>query len=672
MPMLATPGLARWMRRAALPLLSLPLLSLSWLALSPGVAGAQTGAETHFGNDRLALDWRGDGHLSAMRVLDGLNHRSIAITAPFALHLGDGTVLTPAELTLEGSPRFEVLGPVPDAARLAERQTRHRLTMTFTDREGRFRVVWQMIQVAGAAWIRGAVTVTALRADEAIPRIDLLSATAPGAQVVGRVDGSPVVVGPDYLQFEHPLSKSRAEVEQPTVALWIDRALPLEKGKSVTYSAAVGATAPGQLRRDFQTYLETERAHPYRPFLHYNSWYDIGFMTPYTSDEAVERIGTFCRELSQKRGVKIDSFLFDDGWDDRSGSWNFSKGFPQGFLPLRDAAARCGAAPGIWLSPWGGYDKPKLERIAAAGGAYETIDGGFALSGPRYYQRFHQVALDLVTRQGVNQFKFDGTGNAGQVIAGSAFNSDFDAALALIRDLRAARPDLFINLTTGTYPSPAWLRYADTIWRGGADHDFAGVGPQRERWITYRDAQTYATDVIGGRLFPLNALMLHGIIYAQHAAGLDSDPQDRFGHEVQSFFGSGTQLQELYITPSLLSARNWDTLARAARWSRENAATLQDTHWIGGDPGHLEAYGWAAWSPHKAIITLRNPDEHPQAFLLDVARALELPAGAARRYGVRAVWPAQEAVPTAMSADQVTTVTLAPFEVLTLELTPQG
>jgi hypothetical protein len=35
------------------------------------------------------------------------------------------------------------------------------------------------------------------------------------------------------------------------------------------------------MRRAFLTYLERERAHPYRTFLHYNSWFDIGFGNPY-------------------------------------------------------------------------------------------------------------------------------------------------------------------------------------------------------------------------------------------------------------------------------------------------------------------------------------------------------------------------------------------------------
>ena len=139
-----------------------------------------------------------------------------------------------------------------------------------------------------------------------------------------------------------------------------------------------------------------------------------------------------------------------------------------------------------------------------------------------------------------------------------------------------------MNLTTGTYPSPFWLAIADSIWRGGEDHDFAGVGTFRQRWITYRDADTYAGVVSKGPLFPLNSLMLHGVIYAKFAKNLDTDPGDDFTSDVRDYFGSGTQLQEMYITPALLSDANWDALAEAARWSRSNAATLADTHWIGG------------------------------------------------------------------------------------------
>ncbi|HEX3423068.1 MAG TPA: enterotoxin [Sphingomicrobium sp.] len=642
------------------------------VAIMIGVAAAPAPAQsnTSFGNSAISLEWKRDGHFSSMFVADHLNGGTIAILSPFTIELADGTFLDPANLELVGEPRTTNLTPNATASRLAERKEQTRLDAEFIDKDGRFRIEWRLIQVKGAEYLRSELTTTALKQNEGIRSIDLFDAQAPGAEVVGRVDGSPIVVGPVYLQFENPLSKSSTGVDKPTIRLWMERSLPLRQGRSVTYSAAIGTTRPGQLRRDFLTYVENERAHPYRAFLHYNSWYDIGYFTPYTADQAVERINDFCRELSDQRGVKLDSFLFDDGWDDRSGSWNFSADFPNGFVPLRNAAAKCGAAPGIWLSPWGGYGKPKAERIQAGSKIYETIDGGFALSGPKYYQRFHQVSLDLVLKQGVNQFKFDGTGNADRVIPGSEFDSDFDAAIALIGDLRAAKPDLFINLTTGTYPSPSWLRYADTIWRDGDDHNFAGVGNWRERWITYRDQQVYENVVLGGPLFPINSLMLHGIIYAQHAAHLDSDPGNDFASEVHDYFGTGTELQEMYITPSLLTSSNWQTLAEAARWSRENSEVLKDTHWIGGDPGRLEVYGWAAWSPRKSIVTLRNPDAKPQSYLLGLARALELPSGAPQNYFAKRLWPAGAQELRLLQAGQAERIDLAPFEVLTIELSP--
>src|SRR2546428_13345574 len=119
----------------------------------------------------------------------------------------------------------------------------------------------------------------------------------------------------------------------------------------------------------------------------------------------------------------------------------------------------------------------------------------------------------MIRTYGVNQFKFDGTGNVAHAIPGSAFDSDFDAMIALIGELRAAGPDLFVNLTTGTYPSPFFLRYADSIWRGGGDHDLAGVRSGPPRRVTDPDAPTHPGGVQKGPLFPPHTLLLHRLHY---------------------------------------------------------------------------------------------------------------------------------------------------------------
>ena len=73
----------------------------------------------------------------------------------------------------------------------------------------------------------------------------------------------------------------------------------------------------------------------------------------------------------------------------------------------------------------------------------------------------------------------------------------------------------------------------------------------------------------------MNSLMLHGMIYARYAERLGDDPNHDFADEVHSYFGTGTQLQEMYITPTLLSNDDWDVLAETAKWSREQRADAQ-------------------------------------------------------------------------------------------------
>lgn len=613
-----------------------------------------------------------EGHLGTVTIDDAWGGRHLRIERPFSVLLKDGTILDAGTLHADGTPRMQRLTPDPQAARFSDRLSGWQFTLPLTDDRQKEHFTWSVVLRDGSSYVRQILTMTAGEDDLAITQVKLIDVSLPDARVVGTVSGSPIVAGTLFLGFESPRSESRVVQGRATAVL--DRELPLRAGQSVSYSSVIGATRAGQLRRDFLAYVERERAHPYRTFLHYNSWYDLGYFTPYDEAGALNRINTFGTELHDKRGVVLDSFLFDDGWDNHQTLWSFNSGFPNGFTAVRQAAAKFGAAPGVWLSPWGGYDGPKKERIQFGRSAgYEIVDGGFALSGPKYYQHFLEVCLRMIRQYGVNQFKFDGTGNADSVFPGSAFDSDFDAAIHLIGQLRQAEPNIYINLTTGTYPSPFWLFYADSIWRGGWDDSETGVGSTREQWITYRDADVYREVVQAGPLYPLNSLMLHGIIYAQYNKKLNTDPGNDFRNEVRSYFGTGTQCQELYITPSLLTTQNWDDLAEAARWSRANADVLRDTHWVGGDPAWLEVYGWASWAPREGILTLRNPNNRPQSITLDMQSVLELPAHAPRAYTARSPWKDDAGKPAIeLRAGAPHTFQLAPFQVLTLVLTPRS
>lgn len=622
-------------------------------------------------NNDIEAEWTiTSQHIRQLSIKDKLHSRTIALPVPFAVLLKDGTIDNPENLQLDGEIIKKDLQPEPNASRYSDRIAGEEFDAPLVSGDGSLHLTWAVILRDGSNYIRQSLTLTAGDHDVAISRVELFDVPLPGAQVLGSVKGSPIVSGDIFLGFEHPLSDSKVTRDRATAS--IDRELPLKAGQSVTYTSVVGVTHTGQLRRDFLTYIERERAHPYRTFLHYNSWYDLGRFNPYDEAGALDRINTFGRELHDKRGVTLNSFLFDDGWDNHASLWSFNQGFPNGFTNVRTTAEKYGTDPGIWMSPWGGYAGPKKERLEyGKQQGFEIVGNGFALSGPKYYARFREVCLEMIRKYGVNQFKFDGTGNADSVFKGSEFDSDFDAAIHLIGDLRQEKPDIYINLTTGTYPSPFWLLYADSIWRGGEDDSVAGVGPYRERWITYRDADTYDEVVKAGPLYPLNSLMLHGMIYAERHKQLKEDPSNDFRNEIRSYFGTGTQLQEMYITPSLLSTQNWDDLAEAANWSRNNAAVLKDTHWVGGDPAWEEVYGWASWTPKKAILVLRNPSDKPQTIKLDPQAIFELPQGAAKTFTAHSPWK-DDAGKAALQlrAGLPHEFQLAPFEVLTLDVTP--
>ena len=633
-----------------------------------------TGGNLH--NDRISATWRfsSGGHLASMEIRDNQREStadpSLLLEGPFANELKNSGVVHASDLPVSGPGRVEQLKPNPAASRAADHLPGVAVHYSLVDPQNRFTTDWALILRQGSSYIRQTLTITALSKPLPLSGVIMIDVHSAGIAVAGTVKGSPLTTGNFFLGFESPLSESSVVGDRGVSEL--SSHVPIAAGQSAQFSSIVGVAPAGQMRRAFLTYLERERAHPYRTFLHYNSWFDIGFFNPYTQQEALNRIHAFGDELNKKRGVTLDSFLFDDGWDDTNNLWKIRPDFKDGFEPLKEAAAEYGTAPGVWLSPWGGYGPAKKARVATAKrDGYEIVNGGLALSGPRYYALFHDAATGMVSKYGVNQFKFDGTGNVDQVVNRSAFSSDFDAAIHLIGDLRQLKPDIYINLTTGTWPSPFWLFYADSIWRGGDDTEFAGVGSDRERWITYRDEDTYDEIVKAGRLYPLNSLMLHGIVFAQKAPHLSTDLGGDFANEVHSFFGTGTELQEMYITPSLLTDADWDVLAEAAKWSRRNAATLVDTHWVGGDPRWLQVYGWAAWSPQKTILTLRNPSSRAQDFDLDIARAFELPAGSALRFLAHSPWSADASQPAIMlEVDKPHTFHLAPFQVLTLEAAP--
>jgi hypothetical protein len=464
------------------------------------------------------------------------------------------------------------------------------------------------------------------------------------------------------------------------MSCFMDRNTTLAAGQSLEQSSVIGVVPEGQLRRGYLYYLERERAQPYRQYLHYNSWYHLNIHRQVENrmrePECIETIDHVGRELVQKRGVELEGFVWDDGWDNFNSLWGFHDGFPNGFTKMTQAAKKFNSKTGVWLSPFGGYGNSKKIRLDyGRKHGYEINKSGFSLAGPVYYKCFRDRCVQVMQDYGVDFFKFDGVGGgsgSGGLKSKDNPVNDVDAMLKLIAELRQEDPSVYISATTGTWASPYFLFHADNIWRQGGDTGFHGKGPRREQWITYRDMFVYSHIVKGCSLYPLNALMPHGLVVGDQWHPKEMELQEKLiNNEVWMMFACGTNLLELYITPELLKEKDWDVIARAAKWARANKDVLVDTHWIGGNPAKAEVYGYASWAARKGAMVLRNPNEKQQAIQLDIASVFDLPAKAPRNYELTSPQLSNQGnKPIKVQTGKSHTFTLKPFEVLVLDAMP--
>lgn len=631
-------------------------------------------------NGAIACVWTfNEGRLMPGRVTDKLADVTLEFDPSrsecFELHLASDGRLAASKMKLAGPPRIERIEAEPNASCLARRSPGVRIVADLVAPDGNLEVRWEAVLRDGSNYVRPKVILQAKREPVHVTKLEMIDLGLTGdprGSVAGSVPGSPVVLEPFFFACEHANATSSVKPAEQgggvQVLSGLARDAAVRPGEPTVQSAVIGAAPEGQLRRGFLYYVERQRAHPYRPVLHYNSWYDVSWAGHRMHEaECLAVIETFGRELTEKRGVRLQCFLWDDGWDDPKTLWRVDKeNFPRGFKPLLEAARKYHSHLGVWMSPFGGYGETRKQRIEQGREkGFETVGEKFSMAGPNYFQRFLETSTYWIRENGTVHFKYDGI-DAARV-------EETDAMFRLIAELRKIQPDLFVNLTTGTWPSVYYLWLGDSTWRGGADMGFVGPGSKRQQWINYRDAETYRGVVQRGPLYPLNSLMTQGVVHARlgYAAQLEMDPVE-FRDEVRSFFASGTCTQELYITPQKLSARNWDDLAEAAHWSHRHADILVDTHWVGGDPAKGEIYGWAAWSPRGGVLALRNPSDRPGQITLDVAKAFELPPGAPRSYVLKSPWKEDAAqAPMTLDAGQEHTFPLKPFEVRVWDATPR-
>ncbi len=612
-------------------------------------------------NDTIHVEWiLANGIPTLARIDNRLDNTNLELPkAPvFTIEI-DEKVFTPSDFKIIKEAVVKNIVPVPDASVYAEQLPGKQISITLMSSDNNIEFEWKAELRNGSHYVRQIFALKPLRQTVRINKFTPMMLSLGNIRKAGYVTGVPVTLNNMFFAYELPHSK--IENIKPGISLYATVNSDYEPDHLFVQSTVIGCASKGQMRRSFLSYIERERAHPYHQFLHYQSWYDLH--TPDyagNSKEFVDTIKGWNECFVKPYTIQFDSFVLDDGWDDLTDCWAVHKGlFPEGFKPLSDEASRenvdCGV--GLWFSPAGGYLFRAGQRMKHGKPKGYT----YHLSHPKYYDRFREMTSKYIRENGVNYFKFDRLGSW----------ADTEATFRLAKELRKINSDVFINVTCGSWPSPLFLLNADSTWRGGGDMGYTGKGSKTQQWINFRDKTTYTHVCKRSPLYPLNSLMTTGIVYGHRFRGafINEGLKD-FKDQVRSFFGCGTNLQELYISYRRLLPEYWEALAEGAKWAKANEDVMVDTHWIGGNPSRNEVYGWASWCKRKGVITLRNPDDKERTFKLDVQEVFELPDGAPQNYTLKSPWKEDLDKPViTAAAGTAVDIKLEPFEVINFDAT---
>ena len=490
--------------------------------------------------------------------------------------------------------------------------------------------------------------------------------------------GQPVFGDDLFMGVEFPAAHNDFKNNQINCWHYVAQKLN-QKNYYVSHPVVVGFSESQQIKPAFFNYIKTLRPRLDDPFVLYNTWYDI---RDFSYPRLLNTIRNFKSTLIDKYHLNLNAFVIDDGWDDVHSVWEINKQkFPQGFTPLVNELKKMHSALGLWISPWNGYDQARNQRVkwAAAHGFKTSAGRHLCLGDTNYFKIFKQKVLQYQKQAHLSFYKIDGFlsicnetdhNHLPGIYSGELLTRRF---IEILQALRKQSPDIFIDITVGTWLSPWWLQYADAVWMTGADYGHAEDVPafsERDKAITFRDYTLYKDFVRDQLQFPLTNVMTHGIIKGKLnlLGGKDETLQNWMDNAVM-YFSRGVMMWELYLSPEVLTVKEWDFLAKVMKWAKSNTDILTQSRFIGGDPYQRQIYGYVHQKGNEALIVLRNPFVRPQEITLSQKELFDPEVKGT--FAVETLYPNYRLGTQKITRVNPLKCTLQGYEVRVLRLTPE-
>ncbi len=447
-----------------------------------------------------------------------------------------------------------------------------------------------------------------------------------------------------------------------------------------------GITPKKYLKLWFKYYLDILKTPPTNPYLLYNTWYDLrapelvkGEKFILNEKNLLSKIEEFKNKFILPYDIKLNAFVIDDGWDIYKSDWKIrDKEFQNGFKIIKDSLKKINADLGIWFGLSGGYSNRDIRINWMKENDYEVVGNQLCIAGKKYKDLLKQRIKEMVVDEGINYFKWDGIQfscseeNHHHPVGIYSRRAIMQSIIELCQTARQHNPNIFLNITSGTWLSPWWIKYADAIWMQGEDFDWADIPSisKRDAAITYRDSILYQDYIKNNSWFPISYLMTHGIIKGNlEKLGSENESIEDFANDVILYFSRGISMWELYISPDLLSNKELEIIAKTIKWANSRYPILRNTEMIGEDPDKAKPYGYVHFDRFRGIIAVRNPNFENQTIEIKLSPSFGLDSNASSLVLMK-IYPYKHISPYLYNSNDIIQINLQGYETAIYELFP--
>lgn len=483
--------------------------------------------------------------------------------------------------------------------------------------------------------------------------------------------GQPVFFEDSFWGLEYPAGYNHYENDILALTHFPAKSF---KNKYTSKTIVFGVTEKGKVEKRFLQYLNTILALPFNQkelFINYNTWMTL---MPPTEENSLELISLFNEKLFTPYDAYFDTYTIDDGWDDKKSLWNIrSDRFPNRFDSIRTELKSIKSELGLWLSPSSGYDHGPW--LVANGYAQNGTRGKYICqSDPKYVSDLNKIIEELVVSNDLKFFKFDGNcvncdavDHPWHLTGDFAKETNVDALLDLLSNIKEKQPNIYIDITTGVWLSPWWLQYSSSIWGELYDGDPKAIIPTPIPGygkFTTRDMMIHKR-VSENPAFPFNAIEHLGIYTPDYNTMHD---------EIMSIIGRGSRLLTFYFNPYelLRTDEDWEFLGRALNWARLNSKVLGNTKLIKSDIENYEPYGYLHFSNNKGIISISNPFIEPKSISVSLQDLMDAEPAKVNKvrpeFYAEIVYPYRQILDSNLSYNDSINVELQGYESLLIEV----